>query len=126
MDCFVSKLDDFRSFTKSYRYKSYHMLYERFLEDDNSFKLDIWFGNSGNVQIHFWNPNKQNDIESHLSSVKNKLESIGYLDELTESKDGWIGYCKRFEFTKFQSMKLMDEHLLDFIKKFMRALNRDK
>lgn len=124
MNKFISGIKEFKPFSKSYRYKSYHMLYERFKENDNSFKLDIWFGESGNAQVHFWNPAKEGI--SALDSVEKKLEQIGYLDKMVKSNERWIGFYKRFEFSEFGSMSLMDKTLLEFVKQFMDDLHKSK
>lgn len=124
MDKFVIGLGEFRPFTKSYRYKPYHMLYERFIEHDNSFKLDVWYSESGNAQIHFWNPLKEGT--NAFESVKKKIEQIGYLDILKESPEGWIGFYKKFEFSDFGSMSLMDKNLIEFVRKFINDLERSK
>lgn len=120
MDKFVLGLGEFRPFSKSYRYKPYHMLYDRFIENDNSFKLDVWYGESGNAQIHFWNTAKEEDIA--FESVKKKIEQIGYLDKMKESRDGWIGFYKIFEFSDFGSMSIMDKNLIEFVRQFINEL----
>jgi len=124
MDKFVLGIKEFRPFTKSYRYKPFHMLYERFIENDNSFKLDVWYEESGNAQIHFWSPGKE-AIDA-LESLEKKLKQIGYLDKLEKSKEGWIGYYKRFEFSEYGSMSLMDRKLTEFVNQFMVDLERSK
>ena len=124
MDKFVSGINEFKPFTKSYRYKPYHMLYERFIENDNAFKLDVWFEESGNAQVNFWNPEKKG--MDALSSVENKLDQIGYLDKMIKSDEGWIGYYKRFEFSDFGSMSSMDEKLKDFVLQLMNELDKSK
>ena len=42
-DKLVKEIQDFKPFKKSYRYKPNYMLYEFFIENDNSFKIDIEF-----------------------------------------------------------------------------------
>ena len=124
MDKLVNKITDFSPFTKSYRYKPYHMLYEKFIEDDNYFKLDISFAEDGSAYIHFWNPNKQGT--EAFESVKAKIEQIGYQNILSENKDNWIGFFKRFNFSDYNSLEKLDNNLLDFVKEFMIELKKSK
>lgn len=120
MDKFVKGLTDFSPFTKSYRWKPSHMLYERFQESDNSFKIDVWFDSNGDSWIHFWNPNKEGT--EAFESCKKKMKAIGFENRMKECKDSWIGYSKGFLFSDFKSLKTIDEEILKFTKELMKSL----
>jgi hypothetical protein len=122
MDKFVNDLNDFSPFTKSYRYKPYHMLYERFIEHDNSFKIDVWFDDNGDSWVHFWNPIKSG--KEAFESCKNKIEQIGFQNQMVEcsKEEDWIGYSKGFLFSDHKSLRQIDEEILEFTQELMKKL----
>jgi len=122
MDKFVKGLTDFSPFTKSYRWKPWHMLYERFQEFDNSFKVDVWFDSNGDSWVHFWNPNKEGT--EAFDSCQEKMKEIGFENRMIECKDSWIGYSKGFLFADFNSLKRIDDEILEFTKELMSALKK--
>jgi len=122
MDKFVKELTDFSPFSKSYRWKPWHMLYERFQESDNSFKIDVWFDSNGDSWVHFWNPNKEED--DAFESCQEKIREIGFENRMTECRDDWVGYSKGFLFSDFSSLKKIDEEVLGFTKELMTALRK--
>lgn len=116
-DQLVKNIADFRPFEKSYRYKDWHMLYEKYKEGKNSFKIDIWFEENGDAFLHFWNPGKSGDIKS----IEKKLEEISFLDEMEKDMD-WVGYSKVFDFSEYGSLSKLDNALLKFTQDLMKAL----
>ena len=120
MDKFVKGLTDFSPFSKSYRYKPWHMLYERFQETNNSFKIDVWFNSNGDSWVHFWNPNKEG-LEA-FESCQKKMQEIGFENRMSKCRDGWVGYSKGFLFLDFKSLKRIDDEILEFTKELMKAL----
>lgn len=120
MDKFVKGLTDFSPFTKSYRYKPWHMLYERFQESDNSFKIDVWFNPNGDAWVHFWNPIKEG--KEAFESCQKKMIEIGFENKTTECKDAWIGYSKGFLFADYKSLSEIDKEVLAFTNELMTAL----
>jgi hypothetical protein len=125
MDKFVKELTDFSPFTKSHRWKPWHMLYEHFQELDNSFKIDVRFEVNGDSFVHFWNPSKTEDKDEAFKSCQLKLNEIGFESRMTESTDGWIGYYKPFLFSNSHSLSKLDVQTLKFTKELMNALKAE-
>jgi hypothetical protein len=120
MDKFVKGLTDFSPFTKSYRYKPWYMLYERFLESDNSFKIDVWFDSNGDAWVHFWNPIKEG--KEAFESCQKKMIEIGFENRMNPCEEAWIGYSKGFLFADYNSLSKIDEEVLAFTNELMTAL----
>ncbi|GLB51335.1 hypothetical protein NBRC110019_03740 [Neptunitalea chrysea] len=102
------------------------MTYEKFVENDNSFKIDIYYEN-GDAHIHFWNPGKESvkelPEEEYFKTIKDKIQEIEYDSKLFSAKENWMGYYKRFYFSEYESMTKQDEALYIFVSDFMKALN---
>ncbi len=96
------------------------MLYERFLESDNSFKLDVWFDSKGNSWIHFWNPIK--DGNEAFESCQKKMVEIGFENRMKECKAAWFVYSKGFLFADHKSFNKIDDEVLAFTNELMKAL----
>ncbi|WP_435415676.1 PD-(D/E)XK nuclease family protein [Polaribacter aestuariivivens] len=126
MDKLVKEIDDYKPFKKTYRYRNNHILFENFYENDNNFKIDIVFENSGSAFLHFWNPAKSGKYA--FLSIKQKLVEIDYLNNFpTQNEDeidenGWIGFRKYFDIKNYNTMQEIDEKIIDFTKKFMNEL----
>jgi len=127
MDLFVDKLQDFKPFKKSGRYKPYlnHMVYENFIEDKINYKMDIEFNEEGDAFMFFWAPDI-NDFEKRLDTLQSKLQQIGYKNEMKRQDDfsEWVGYKKCFSFEDFNSMKEVDDAIFAFVKGFLEALKK--
>ena len=119
MDKFVLELTDFSPFTKSYRYAPSHILYERFQEGDNSFKIDVKFESNGDCWVYFWNPPKNG--KDAFESCQKKLKEIGF-ESLMIRKESPDGFFKEFLFSDFNSLKKIDNEALRFTRELMQAL----
>ena len=125
-DKLVKEIQDFKPFKKSYRYKPNYMLYEFFIENDNSFKIDIEFKKNGSAYLYFWNPKKSGE-DAYLS-IEQKLKEINYLSNFPKQnysdfgENDWIGFQKYFNINDYNTMLEIDEELLDFTKDFMNKL----
>ena len=125
-DKLVKEIQDFKPFKKSYRYKPNYMLYEFFIENDNSFKIDIEFEKNGSAYLYFWNPKKSGE-DAYLS-IEQKLKEINYLSNFPKQnysdfgENDWIGFRKYFNINDYNTMLEIDEEILDFTKDFMNKL----
>lgn len=125
-DTFVNEIGDvYEPFTKTYRYKDNHMLYEDFLEFENKFKLDVIFESNGSVNIHFWNTNKGG--EEAASSINAKINQIGYSQIMTPSiaDSEWIRSIRHFSVSEYKTLPEMDNEVVAFVKGIMNALKVD-
>src|SRR5690625_6202535 len=98
------------------------MLYDLFQEFDNTFKVDVWFDSNGDSWVHFWNRNKEGT--EAFDSCQEKMKEIGFENRMIECKDSWIGYSKGFLFADFNSLKRIDDEILEFTKELMSALKK--
>lgn len=120
-DTFIQKIgNNYKPFTKKYRYRPNHWLFENYLEDNNSFKLDVYFTNNGNARIDFWNPHKPEDIQEKTCSEK--LESLDLLKDFTYGGFGG-GLYKTFEINTYKTIENVDNEVTTYVKNFFKKLN---
>ncbi|WP_439185884.1 PD-(D/E)XK nuclease family protein [Carboxylicivirga taeanensis] len=116
-DQFVKKITDFKPFERSCRYKTNYILFEKFIEGENTFKIDVWFEENGDAFLHFWNPGKKGDLQS----IEKKLTEVSFLDKMVKDLE-WVGYSKEFYFSEYRSLSRIDNAIIDFTKELMQAL----
>lgn len=126
IDKFVSKIgDDYKPFSHPYRYRadSYH-LYENFIDGQSNFKYDVWFERDGTANVVFWDTLKDNAGLIGRAFVKEKLRSIGMLDEFEDKISyGNNGYLKSFSLVEYGSMDVIDEAVYKFTRRVFDALS---
>ncbi len=111
--------NDFLPFRNYFYYKPNYRLYDKFIKDDNCFKLDIWFNDDGSIGILFWNTAKLND--EGAETVHRILKAIGYENEFHQRKGS--GYLKYFTLSEeYKTMYDIDIAAINFVKNFMTSL----
>lgn len=123
---FSDSIPNHEPFGKQYWYYPYYLVYYDFVENQNDYKLDIWFEGDGSACVLFWNPG--NETESSREFVKAKLESIELFNEFIDDKKyetkGYIKYFKIGDI--FNSLTELDNSLIEFVKEFLRKLQITK
>jgi len=120
-DKIVAAIGSDYPFRNYFVYQPHHRLYDNYIEDNVSFKLDISFWDNGTGHLFFWIPLKANDEGQEL--ICNKLKSIDLGDEFIPRKNN-IGFEKLFELGEnFKSMQDIDKEMARFVKAFMQKLS---
>ncbi|OAV69250.1 hypothetical protein Barb4_01791 [Bacteroidales bacterium Barb4] len=117
-DLFMERIGDYAPFTKIYRYKPWHWLFERFTENGISYKLDVHFDN-GSARMDFWEPDENLDRED----IAEKLDSIGLLEDFEEDGFG-NGMYKEFVLVEGKSIRDVDDKLTQYVQSFFEKLRK--
>ncbi|WP_100613626.1 PDDEXK-like family protein [Confluentibacter citreus] len=117
--------DNYTPFTKSNRYRDNHILYEDFFESNDKFKLDVVFEPDGSVNIHFWNPAKEESPVEASKSINDKIIKISFESQfsMSDSTSQWVRCTKSFSVSDYINMPTMDVEVIKFVKTFLKSLN---
>ncbi len=116
-------IEDSRPFKNRFYYpQGQSLIFEKFINGDNFYKLDIEFRNNGNASVIFWNYGIQG-----INGRKSLNEILVLLDYLKEFDDtishGGNGYRKDFIISdKYPTMVNLDNAVIDFVKSFLLKL----
>ncbi|PXV61241.1 PD-(D/E)XK nuclease superfamily protein [Dysgonomonas alginatilytica] len=126
-DIFMEKLNGkYEPFKKMAQYRKNYWVFWGFSEEDNEYKLDIQFTDTG-IQIDIWTPNKwfalkdEDDKEQVRNIVRAKLKNINYYDGFMEFGYG-NGMYKVFTLQENQGIKDFDNEVLVYIQGFLKEL----
>ena len=119
MDLFMEKIGkDYAPFTKIYRYKPYHQLFEGYEEKGIVYKLDVHFYKDKSC-LDFWCPNIEDDeCTQHISD---KLLKMQLLEEFTLGGFGG-GMYKWFTIEDYHNIREIDEAVYIFVHNFFVKL----
>jgi hypothetical protein len=119
MDLFMEKIGkDYAPFTKIYRYKPYHQLFEGYEEKGIVYKLDVHFYEDKSC-LDFWCPNiEEDECTQHIS---NKLSKMQLLEEFTLGGFGG-GMYKWFTIEDYHNIREIDEAVYIFVHNFFVKL----
>ena len=119
MDLFMEKIGkDYAPFTKIYRYKPYHQLFEGYEEKGIVYKLDVHFYKDKSC-LDFWCPNIEDDeCTQHISD---KLLKMQLLEEFTVGGFGG-GMYKWFTIEDYHNIREIDEAVYIFVHNFFVKL----
>lgn len=118
MDLFMEKIGkDYAPFTKIYRYRPYHQLFEGYEEKGIVYKLDVHFYENESC-LDFWCPNEEDKCTQFISD---RLSRIQLLEEFTMGGFGG-GMYKRFKIEDYHNIKEIDEAVYTFVHEFFIKL----
>ena len=119
MDLFMEKIGkDYAPFTKIYRYRPYHQLFEGYEDKEIVYKLDVHFYKDKSC-LDFWCPNiEEDECTQHIS---NKLSKMQLLEEFTLGGFGG-GMYKWFTIEDYNNIKEIDEAVYTFVHNFFVKL----
>ena len=118
MDLFMEKVGkDYAPFTKIYRYRPYHQLFEGYEEKGIVYKLDVHFYENESC-LDFWCPNEEDKCTQFISD---RLSRIQLLEEFTMGGFGG-GMYKRFKIEDYHNIKEIDEAVYTFVHEFFIKL----
>lgn len=119
-ELFISRINnDYLPFKKIYRWRPNHWLFENYVDNGITFKLDVHFHSDGSARIDFWNPNLPEEIQKLNTSTK--LKSIGLIEEFEFGGFGG-GMFKEFSFAKYQNIECIDNELFSYVKRLFEKL----
>lgn len=119
-DLFALRIkENYEPFTKIYRYRTYHWLFENYNDNGIVFKLDVQFHSDGNASIDFWNPGGSEEIQN--INTFNKLQSIDLIEKFEQGGMGG-GMFKSFTLEEYGSIKCVDDELYKFVAKLFIKL----
>lgn len=111
--------NDYAPFKKIYRWRPNHWLFEQFKDGDNDFKLDVHFLSNGSARIDFWNPGKEEEVQT--ISTSEKLKSIGLYNEFEHGGFGG-GMFKVINNNESTNIMDVDSNLFQFVKLLFEKL----
>ena len=119
MDLFMEKIGkDYAPFTKIYRYRPYHQLFEGYEDKEIVYKLDVHFYKDKSC-LDFWCPNiEEDECTQHIS---NKLSKMQLLEEFTLGGFGG-GMYKWCTIEDYNNIKEIDEAVYTFVHNFFVKL----
>ena len=119
MDLFMEKIgDDYAPFSKIYRYRPHHQLFEGYEERGIIYKLDVHFYEDKSC-LDFWCPNiEEDECTQHIS---NKLSKMQLLEEFTLGGFG-EGMYKWFTIEDYHNIREIDEAVYIFVHNFFLKL----
>ena len=118
MDLFMEKIGkEYAPFTKIYRYKPYHQLFEGYEEKGIVYKLDVHFYENESC-LDFWCPNEEDKCTQFISD---RLSRIQLLEEFTIGGFGG-GMFKWFTIEDYHNIKEIDEAVYTFVHNFFIKL----
>ena len=119
MDLFMEKIgDDYAPFSKIYRYRPHHQLFEGYEERGIVYKLDVHFYENKSC-LDFWCPNiEEDECTEHIS---NKLSKMQLLEEFTLGGFGG-GMYKWFTIEDYHNIREIDEAVYIFVHNFFVKL----
>ena len=119
MDLFMEKIgDDYSPFSKIYRYRPHHQLFEGYEERGIVYKLDVHFYEDKSC-LDFWCPNiEEDECTEHIS---NKLSKMQLLEEFTLGGFGG-GMYKWFTIEDYHNIREIDEAVYIFVHNFFVKL----
>ena len=106
-------------FTKIYRWRPNHWLFEKYNDNGTTYKLDVHFHLNGSARIDFWNPGQPE--ENQKINTSNKLSSIGLITEFEFGGFGG-GMYKVFSLEKHNDIRTIDNELYSFVKRLFVKL----
>ena len=119
MDLFMEKIGkDYAPFTKIYRYRPYHQLFEGYEEGGIIYKLDVHFYENKSC-LDFWCPNIEEDKCTQF--ISDRLSRIQLLEEFTIGGFGG-GMFKWFTIEDYHNIKEIDEAVYTFVHNFFIKL----
>lgn len=119
MDLFMEKIGkDYAPFTKIYRYRPYHQLFEGYEEKEIVYKLDVHFYENESC-LDFWCPNIEEDKCTQF--ISDRLSRIQLLEEFRIGGFGG-GMYKRFKIEDYHNIKEIDEAVYTFVHNFFVKL----
>ena len=119
MDLFMEKIGkDYAPFTKIYRYRPYHQLFEGYEEGGIIYKLDVHFYKNKSC-LDFWCPNIEEDKCTQF--ISDRLSMIQLLEEFTIGGFGG-GMFKWFTIEDYHNIKEIDEAVYTFVHNFFIKL----
>lgn len=119
LNLFMQKIgNNYTPFTKTSRYYPYHQLFERYVEDEISYKLDVHFHPEESC-LDFWIP--QMNAEENERYISEKLNKIGLLEEFSSGGFGG-GMYKKFTIEEYGNIAKIDEEIYHFVSQFFEKL----
>jgi len=119
---FGESIINFKPFMSPCRYKPECWLYQDYVLDHNSLKLDVWFYSDGSASVIFWNTTTQNITGRDI--LTRRLTEINLLDKFEDViSNGGNGYRKDFVINNtYMTINEVDKALSDFVNRLMSGL----
>ncbi len=122
-DRFIKQIDSYHPFKVKKRYDANYWLFQNLSIDGNDYKVDIFFRENGEAEIHFWNPN-QSEHNVQEKNTKYLLEQIGIYSEFLPNGYGG-GHFKTFSMEDYEyNIAKIDKSLLDLFVRLLAGLKK--
>lgn len=108
-------------FARRFRYHNNYWIFEQYVDGEDSYKLDVFFENTGNAKVVLWNTVKQEN--GGLETVRALLHRINLLGKFT-GVSLYNGCTVEFDLADFHdSIGAMDEAVLALVKEIFDKLS---
>lgn len=105
---------------KGYYLQPNYLVFNDYIEDGVTYKLDLIFTKEGDVKFYFWCPNQEKSIQER--AILAKLKSIGLLDQFTTFEGLGNGWSKTFTIEKYKTIQNVDAAILKYVVEFFEKL----
>ena len=110
---FEKRATQFAPFRKRFKYHNNYWIFEKFENNGSSYKLDVFFENSGGAKVVMWNTVK-NGNEGY-ETVKKILNEIGLLERFNGASR-YNGLTAEFDISEtYPSISVIDNGVVELV-----------
>jgi len=118
---FGRKVTEFAPFKKRFLYYKNYWIFERFENDNSSYKLDVFFESNGSAKVVMWNTVKKE--KEGYETVKDILTKIGLINRFG-GKSLYNGLTSEFNFSgTYPNLENIDNAVIDLVQSVFRGLS---
>ena len=108
-------------FGKKWPYYNNYWIFEKYSDEQGSYKLDVFFEPDGSANIVMWNESLRND--AGYETVRNKLQKIGLLDRFN-APSRYNGLAVHFAISdEYPTLEAVDDAVLLLVNDLFQKLN---
>lgn len=119
---FGEKTEKHYPFRTRFLYKNNYWIFDKYVNSEGNFKLDVCFNLDGSANIVLWNTDKRNDEGYQI--VKQLLIEIDLIDKFTSERKYNGLHCHLEISSKYPKMENVDAETLIIVKEIFERLGK--
>jgi len=118
-EVFSKHTKEYHPFKNRFKYRNNYWIFEKFKDNNGSYKLDVFFNSQGGANIVLWNTEKPNS--QGYEAVKRILSQLDMVNDFA-GESMYHGFNAEFKLDRFANIETLDNAVLALVKKIFLKL----